>query len=188
MTSDDSILPGAVAREELHARHIELRGYKRCDGLFEVEARLQDRKPHDFRPPSDVRVIPANEPVHDLGLCVVFDEEMVIRAVRTIAKAAPYQECVGGGHSLQALVGRRIGPGWSQMVRKCLTPSETCTHLRELLIPLATAAYQSMTVMKLDQVMAMAADGIDSCYAYSASRELVRKRWPDFHRAAAEDD
>ena len=35
-------------REELHFRRIDMRGYRRSDGLLEVEGRVTDRKPTDF--------------------------------------------------------------------------------------------------------------------------------------------
>ena len=37
-----------VARELLHLRDIELRGYRRADGLFDIEATLQDTKSYAF--------------------------------------------------------------------------------------------------------------------------------------------
>jgi hypothetical protein len=179
---------GVVTREELHLRRIELRGFRRSDGLFEVEARLTDRKPHDFQPPSGTRVVPAGEPIHDHGLRVVFDADMVIREMDTAIRAYPYRECPQGGASLQALVGVRIGAGWSGEVRKRLPSADTCTHLKEMLIPLASAAMQSMHAVRLHQVDAVDASGrplkIDSCYAYGAARELVLQRWPAFHRPA----
>jgi hypothetical protein len=180
---------GVVTREELHLRRIELRGFRRSDGLFEVEARLTDRKPHDFQPPSGTRVVPAGEPIHDHGLRVVFDADMVIREMDTAIRAYPYRECPQGGASLQALVGVRIGAGWSGEVRKRLPSADTCTHLKEMLIPLASAAMQSMHAVRLHQVDAVDASGrplkIDSCYAYGAARELVLHRWPAFHRPEA---
>ena len=182
------VAPAAeVTREELHLRRIEFRGFRRSDGLFEVQASLTDRKPHDFTPPSGGRVVPANEAIHDHGLRVVFDADMVIRAVETFMRAYPYRECPQGGDTLQALVGLRIGPGWSSEVRRRLPAADTCTHLREMLIPLATAAFQSMHAVKVDQLDEVDAAGrprkIDSCHAYGASRELVKRLWPAFHRA-----
>jgi hypothetical protein len=178
--------PG-VTREPLHARRIAFDAFRRSDGLFEVEGQVTDRKPHDFTPPSGLRVVPANEPIHDIGLRVVFDLDMIVREVGTFIRAYPYRECPGGGASLQALVGLRIGAGWSGEVRKRLPPGDTCTHLREILIPLATAAIQAVNPLR-SQLLLDATDAggkpfkIDSCYAYGASRELVMQRWPAFHR------
>jgi hypothetical protein len=176
-----------VSREPLHVRRIVFEGFRRSDGLFEVEGHLTDRKSHDFAPPSGLRVVPANEPIHDIGLRVVFDLDMIVLAVGTTIRAYPYRECPGGGESLQALVGLRIGAGWSGEVRKRLPPGDTCTHLREILIPLATAAIQAVNPLRAQaQLEATDASGkplkIDSCYAYGAARELVLQRWPAFHR------
>lgn len=190
MTSKEPrVLGDEVTREPLHIRRIAFQGFRRSDGLFEVEGHLTDQKPLDFTPPSSQRVVRAHDPIHDIGLRVVFDLDMVVHAVSTFIRAYPYRECPGGGDSLQALVGLRIGAGWSGEVRKRLPPGETCTHLREILIPLATAAIQAVNPLRA-QVLLDATDAsgkplkIDSCYAYGASRELVLQRWPAFHRPA----
>jgi hypothetical protein len=178
---------GEVTREPLHTRQIHFEGFRRSDGLFEIVGQLVDRKPHDFAPPSGLRVVPANEPIHDIGVRVVFDLDMVIHAVATTLRAYPYRDCQGGGESLQALVGLRIGAGWSGEIRKRLPAGDTCTHLREILIPLATAAIQAVNPLR-SRTLLDAADAsgrplkIDSCYAYGASRELVLKHWPAFQR------
>ncbi|PRD78263.1 hypothetical protein C6P74_16810 [Burkholderia multivorans] len=184
---DHAVATERVAREPLHTRQITFEGFRRSDGLFEIEGYLTDRKPHDFAPPSSPRVVPANEPIHDLGLRVVFDLDMIVHEVETFIRAYPYRECPGGGATLQALVGLRIGAGWSGEVRKRLPPGDTCTHLREILIPLATAAIQTVNPLRSQTLLdATDASGkplkIDSCFAYGASRELVLQRWPAFHR------
>lgn len=177
-----------ITREELHFRRLDFRGWRRSDGLFEVEARLLDSKPHDFAPPSGSRVVPANEAIHDLGLRLVFDEDLVVQAVSSFVHAFPYPPCPRGGDSLQALVGLRIGAGWSTAVRQRLPASETCAHLREILVPLASAVMQSMNTRRMHLLDATDASGkplkVDSCYAYGATRELVLQRWPAYHRAA----
>ena len=45
---------------------------------------------------------------------------MIVHEVETFIRAYPYRECPGGGATLQALVGLRIGAGWSGEVRKRL--------------------------------------------------------------------
>lgn len=183
-------VPDNVLREEIHCRQLDFRGYRRADGLFEVSAQLTDRKPHDFTPPGGSRTVPAHAPIHDLGVRLVFDEDMVVRKVSTFINAHPYAQCPGGGDTLQSLVGLRIGPGWNSEVRKRLPSCDTCTHLREILAPLATAAWQTMTVQRRHLLDARDSNGkpvkIDSCYAYGASRELVQHLWPDFHRPATQ--
>ena len=174
--------------ELLHVRQIEMRGARRSDGLFQVEGRVTDRKPNVFTLASGGRTVPANTAIHDLGVRLVFDSDMVVVDVQTFTDAAPYDACPGGGQALQSMKGVRIGPGWSSEVRKRLSGARSCTHLMELLMPLATTAIQAMSSVRTGQPEPLDADGrpkkIDSCYAYAADGELVRSRWPQFFRPA----
>ena len=43
-------LPPSGPREEMHARNIDIRGYKRPDGLYDVEGHLTDIKTSTFTP------------------------------------------------------------------------------------------------------------------------------------------
>jgi hypothetical protein len=187
-SASDSPLPIAdgLTREELHFRRIDMRGFRRSDGLYEVEGRVVDRKPHDSTPPSGGRFVPAHEPIHDMGVRLVFDEDLTIHGVQTLTLASPYAPCPEGGRALQSLKGVRMASGWSREVRSRLGGARSCTHLMELLIPLATTAIQSLTVPRRGRPDTLDASGrpikIDSCYAYAAERELVLTRWPQFHR------
>ncbi|WDD90657.1 DUF2889 domain-containing protein (plasmid) [Burkholderia sp. FERM BP-3421] len=178
---------GDVEREPLHHRQIDLQGYRRSDGLYEVRAHLIDRKTHDFVPPGGDREIPAQTAVHDLGVSLVFDPAtMIVRAVDTFVHAHPYAQCPGGGATLQALVGLRIGAGWNSEIRKRLPNCDTCTHLKELLGPLASTAIQTTVLLRTRAIHAQDGSGkplkIDSCFTYGASRDLVRRLWPEHHR------
>ena len=183
----------AVTREELHFRRIDMRGYRRSDGLFEVEGRVTDRKPYDFMPFSGGgRDVPAHEPIHDMGVRVVYDSQLRVRDVSTFTNAAPYGHCPEGGRALQSLKGLRMISGWSKEVKSRLGGARSCTHLMELLIPMATTAFQSLSVLRLNQDDKVDITGrpikIDSCYAYGAQRELVRRRWPEFYRPPSPEE
>lgn len=176
-----------VTREELHFRRIDMRGYRRADGLFEVEGRVTDRKSYEFVPVCGGRQVPAQEPVHDMGVRLVFDENMQVHAVQTFTEAAPYAVCPEGGRALQALKGMYLTGGWSKEVRSKLGGAQSCTHLLELLMPLATVAFQTTSALRRSRPEALDAQGrpkrIDQCYAYGAGQELVRRHWPQFYRA-----
>ncbi|AOJ26966.1 MULTISPECIES: DUF2889 domain-containing protein [Burkholderia] len=189
MVPRHDIAHDGITREEIHHRHIDMRGYRRSDGLFEVTACLADRKTSDFTPPGGTRTVAALSPIHDLGVTLVFDADMVVRAVSTFIRSHPYAQCPGGGDSLQALVGLSIGAGWNSEVRKRLPSCDTCTHLKELLGPIATTAYQTMVGMRRSSLDYRDSEGkplkIDSCHAYSASRDLVKRLWPEYHRPSS---
>ena len=50
---------------------------------------------------------------------------------------------------MRVIVGERIRGGWSMMVKAKLGGAAGCTHLMELLIPMATAAYQTLSSVRL---------------------------------------
>ena len=181
--------PADVCRQALHHRQIDMRGFRRSDGLFEVEGRVVDRKPFDFVPLSSDRNIPAQQAIHDMGVRLVFDRTMLVLEVHTFTDAAPYDICPQGGAALQSIKGLRIGPGWTSEVRRRLAGPGSCTHLMELLIPMATTAIQAMSPVNAGKPESLDANGrprkIDSCYAYSAERPLVQQRWPEFYRGPA---
>lgn len=176
-------------RKELHFRRIEMRGYARDDSLYEIEGRLVDSKPFDITIVGGGKQVPANEEIHHLGVRLVFDRDMVVREVATFANATPFSTCQGGGDILQVMVGVRIGAGWGREVRSRLPSDAVCTHLRELLGPMATTAFQALTEERKRRPEAVDAQGkplkIGTCFAYAVDGDLVRIRWPEFHRPKA---
>lgn len=180
-------VPRESAREELHCRRIEMKGFAREDGLFEVEGRIIDTKPYDFMPKSGEVGVPAGDDIHNMSLTLVFDTDMVVQGVRTEYRAAPYEICPAAGLAMQSLIGLRIGPGWNSEARKRLLASERCTHLTELLGPMATTAIQALSALRAGQPEPVNEAGrplkIGSCYAYAAHREIVARRWPEYEVA-----
>lgn len=178
-----------VTREELHFRRIDMRGWRRSDGLYEVEGRVTDRKPHAFKAPNGSKVVPANEPIHDMGVKLVFDGDMLVNDIVAFTDSAPYPDCYAAGHALEVLKGVRIASGWSGEVHRRLGGEKSCTHLMQILIPLGTTAFQSLSMVRLARPEVLAAGGrpvkVDSCYAYAANREVVMRKWPAFYTGPA---
>ena len=85
-------LPLSVPRDELHLRRIELRGFRRGDGLFDVEARMVDTKTHEL-PLADGRIVPAGEPVHDMSIRLVVDEALNVIDIVASTDASPFGIC-----------------------------------------------------------------------------------------------
>ena len=172
-----------MERTELHCRHIDIRGFRRSDGLFEVEGRIIDTKPYDLDIPFG-RKVAAHSPLHNLGVRLVYDMDLLVHDVTTFTDAAPYDVCPGGGIALKAVIGLRMVAGWNMAVRNRINKSHNCTHLVELLGPLATVAFQTISGLRTPQDT-LDKDGrplkIGSCYAYAADGEMVKKRWPHFY-------
>lgn len=185
MTDKDPPVEPVVTREELHFRRIDMRGWQRSDGLYEVEGHITDFKPHDFKPPNGDKVVPAGQAVHDMGVTLVYDDAMRVHEVRPFMNSAPYDVCFGAPETLQTLKGLSIASGWSSEVRKRLSGSQSCNHLMGMLIPMAATAYQTLTVKRGGRVDAVKPDGspakIGTCFAYAPTSPVVLYRWPNFY-------
>lgn len=179
-------LTPAAPRRPIHGRALEMTAYERDDGLFDVDAHLVDRKPFDFYARNRPSPLPAGEPLHDLSIRLTFDRDGTVRAVEAAADATPHALCREAVSTLQSMVGERIGRGWSSKVRERLSGKASCNHLMEMLLPIATTAFQGFMGIDARQPRsadeAHAATRLDACYAYDRRRELVRNFWPALHR------
>lgn len=168
-----------------------MRGYRRIDGLFDIEAHLVDTKTHKLTLENG-HIVSPGEPVHDMSIRLVVDASLNVIDVVAVTDAAPFAACPEATATLQSLKGLRIGAGWSMAIRERLSGRNGCTHLTELLKPLGTAAFQTLAPIRLSQPVAVDASGkprkIDSCYAYASDREIVRRRWPIHFDGAAKGE
>ncbi len=175
----------SASRRELHLRQIEMRGFERDDGLFDIEGRVNDRKPRAFKSPAGERHVGAGEFIHDMWLRITVDRDLVVQSISSVTDASPYPVCQRGNGNLDRIVGMKIGSGWSSEVKRRLGGAQCCTHLMELLIPMATAAFQSLSFIRLSGPDRADANGrplkIDSCFAYSSNSAVVARRWPSYY-------
>jgi hypothetical protein len=178
-------LPAHGDRRPLHLRRIEIAGYARPDGLYEIEAHLTDTKTTGFRIAATGRAVEDGATVHDMRVRMVVDDELVVHEVCASTDVSPYPVCPEAAGSLAAMVGDRISAGWSRRVKQKLGGRASCTHLMELLLPMATAAYQTIAPVRLNRPERLGLDGrpvrLDSCLAYAGDGEVARQRWPEHY-------
>lgn len=136
-------LPAPALRSLFHTREVIYRGFRREDGLWDLEGTLCDQKAYAVtlygQPPR-----PAGRPVHDLAVRLTLDDQFIVRAAVSSMDATPFTECLQARAPIERLVGARLGPGWRQAIERAMGGVEGCTHLRELLSNMATAAYQTI--------------------------------------------
>ncbi len=174
-------------RREIHHRAINLKAYAREDGLYDVEAHLQDRKPFAFDRILSSDSTVAGQPLHDLWLRITVDSEYVLRKIEASSDITPFGVCKEAESTLAVLLGTRIARGWSSLVKERLKGSASCTHLVEMLIPMGTTALQGIRGLDVKKSHAeVDAAGlplkINSCYAFGQGREVVMKIWPQHSR------
>lgn len=178
-------LPDSPHRTLLHTRRIEMRGYRREDGLYEIDGRVTDVKTEPTRRLDGGRDFVPGMPIHDMWVRLVVDETLLVRDIVAVTDASPYEICREAVEPMRVMVGERIRAGWSLTVKSRLGGAKGCTHLMEMLIPLGTAAYQTLTSLRLRHPTPVDGNGrphkIDSCYAYGRTREVVHTLWPRFY-------
>ena len=166
-------------REEMHNRTIEMRGYRREDGLYDIEGRITDIKT-EFYQVSGGRPVPPNTLLHDMWVRLTIDEKLEVRMVESTTDFSPFPECPGAAAGLQALKGANMGKGWRKAISERLEGALGCTHVRELLNTMGSTAHQSMgRIRRAKQGMPTVAPPIvNTCYAYATERDVVSRRWP----------
>jgi Protein of unknown function (DUF2889) len=186
-------LSDPAPREPFHTRTVTCRGFRREDGQWDIEGRLTDVKSYAFDNQWRGSIEPG-DPVHDMWIRLTVTDELEVTAVEAVTDKSPFRICPDITPNFQRLVGLRIGPGWTRATRARLGGTEGCTHLVELLGPVATTAFQTV-VPGLARVRALRGEPepdraggrprlLDTCHAFASDGEVVRRLWPDFHDGA----
>jgi hypothetical protein len=161
----------AVQRRHVHTRSIVCEAFEREDGLWDVEANMTDVKAYD------VDRARAGEPLHDMWVRLTLDTALVIHGVESVMDAFPRGVCPHAVDPMQELVGVKIGAGWQAEVRKRIGGALGCTHLRELLAPMATTAMQAMGgVLRSRSDAAQPRHGRGTCFAKSDDGDRAQYR------------
>ncbi|MDB5315697.1 MAG: hypothetical protein JWO24_1541 [Rhodospirillales bacterium] len=141
-------LSAPAERDLLHLRDIELRGYQRADGLFDIEAHLTDTKSYGFA--NDGRGwIEKGEALHGMWIRLTLDEDMLIHSCEAASDFTPYPICPQAAPNFAALAGLKIGPGFNRAVKERVGGVLGCTHLREVLGQVATVTYQTLYPVRM---------------------------------------
>ncbi len=189
------------ARRLLHTRSIDLRGYYRDDGLWDIEAHFADVKTYSYE--SRWRgTVPAGHPVHDMSLRLTLDRDRVVVDIEAIMDVQPYTLCSDITPNFKRLIGVKVGPGWNRRVREAVGGVEGCTHLAELLGPLATVTFQTLSGDYAKELMGMAtgergkivgdAAGatpfmLNGCYTWASDSPVVQQDYPLYYKPRSAD-
>ncbi len=168
-----------AAREPLHRRTIEIQGYKRADGLYDIEARLVDAKPFDFKLAAGVRR--AGEPIHSMWLRITVDRTLTIVDAAASMDAMPYVDhCDAIVPAYRKLIGLAIRPGYHEKLKELFGGVQGCTHISELAAVLATGTFQTMAGQRL-QDPAQKPFQLDRCHALASDAPAVGRYYPKWY-------
>ncbi|SFI00424.1 Protein of unknown function [Collimonas sp. OK307] len=182
------------ARSLLHTRQVTCTAYQRSDGMVDIEGRMQDTKAGDMRTP--FKQLHAGDTLHLMRMIMTIDHKMTIHHIEAHTDAGPTPFCADINAAYSALEGLKIGPGFKQQVKSRVGGRMGCTHLSDLLGPMATTAMQALMPLWMEEEMQRVVSDpayrmakpwiIDTCHAYRSDGEAVRSVMPDFYRSADE--
>jgi hypothetical protein len=186
-----------IGRQHLHTRRVTCQGFFREDGLWDIEGRITDEKSYEHANEWRGALKPGDF-VHDMSIRLTIDNKFTIVDVEAVTDKSPYRMCGDITPDFKKLIGLRIGGGFHRAVRERLGGIHGCTHIVELLGPVATTAFQTVASKKAqdlsrahrDKTGTPADDAdksrrkpymLDSCHTWASDSE-VTKRWvPDFY-------
>ncbi|MDQ5848364.1 MAG: DUF2889 domain-containing protein [Pseudomonadota bacterium] len=171
-----------VERELTHTRRVRYEGYKRVDGLWDIEAHLSDVKNHDYQLKTGVRR--AGQPIHEMWLRLTIDRQLAIVDATASSDAVPYPgSCETIAPAYRKLIGLNLVRDFRRKARELLGGTRGCTHLTEMLDGLPTAAIQTFAgEMKEDRGDGTRPFQLDQCHALETSGDTVKKWYPKWHR------
>ncbi len=180
-------LSDSAPRETRHNRNLEMAGYQREDGMWDIEGHLKDIKGYDFDSTWRGKVT-AGTPVHEMWIRLTVDNTLRIHAVEAALDAGPHTICPNITPNFKVLEGERIAPGWFNNVKRLLGGVNGCVHMVEMLGPMGTVAYQTLGPSRVTDAQD-GADGrvrkkparLDTCHVMASDGELAKERWPEFY-------
>ncbi len=183
-----------VARTLKHRRNFCYEVYEREDGLWDIEAQMQDRKSYPFPLASEPRA--AAQALHNMILRVTVDAQLNIVAVQANTLVAPYlPQCANIIPDYQQMVGLNIMHGFRAALRAQFSGVLGCTHITELANTLPTVVVQGVGVelaSRKRKAMGDAQAGmpfqLNQCHALIDTGEAVRLYYPRWYRAPSASD
>lgn len=178
-----------VPRTHVHTRSVVFRGYRREDGLWDIEAELTDAKTYTHKTP-DRGVLEAGEPVHGMAIRLTVEDSFKIVDIAVRMEAHPFPECQQAKPPVARLIGHTLGRGWRSSIEHALGKTQGCAHLRELLFNCATAAYQTIPHYRNhlrrqaglpDPVLKRPPPHLGQCLAWDFDGPVVKRNRPQFY-------
>jgi hypothetical protein len=186
-------LSSPTEREHIHTRTVTCQGFRRKDGLWDIEGHITDIKTYGFEN-HDRGKIPPGEPVHEMWIRVTIGDDLVIRNVEAVTDYAPFSACDAIAPNYENLVGLKLGPGLRKQIRDRTGGVHGCTHLNELMGPIATTAFQTVFPILARQSLQGSEDSdgenpkpkrrmplINTCHGWRSDGPAVKRVAPDFY-------
>ena len=175
-----------VSRQIKHTRVVTCQGYQRDDGLWDIEGRIVDTKPYRFRNRDRGGWIEADEALHDMSIRLTVTLDLEVVDVDAVIDASPYNYCKSANAMARNLVGLKIAPGWTDKSKRAMGANQGCTHLTELLGPVATTTIQTIASERIRRSESSGKQRppafLNTCHSYADTSPVVKLQWPQHYR------
>ena len=174
-------LPTPSPRTRLHTRRVSYEGFRRDDGLFDLEGHLTDVKDHDYALLTGLR--PAGVAVHDMWVRVTVGSDYIIRSIEVRTDGMPYETCNRIEPAYAKLAGASLLHGFRKTLYDAMGGVRGCSHLTELLAHAPTAAIQMFAGLRRE--IEPGGDKpfqLDRCHALETTTDTVRRYYPQWYR------
>ena len=172
-------------RKHIHTRKIQCNGFKRDDGLWDIEGRIVDTKTYSFYN-LDRGNISSGEAIHDMEIRLTLDDNLIVQKAEASTKSSPYSICGDKNHVFSSLEGVAIKPGWRREVIKRMGGVKGCVHLTDMVTgPIAVTAHQTIhkaREQRKESVLGKKPPQLNSCHAYGQNSNIVKRMWPEFYK------
>ena len=191
-------LTSPTPRTHQHTRVVECKGFRRDDGLWDIEGHITDCKTYDFHSEARGGTVTAGVPVHEMWLRLTLDDTLTVKAVEATTDYSPFPAtCPHIAPDYQKIVGLKIGPGWNKAIKERMGGVNGCTHLSELLGPVATTAFQTIYPILTKEARERkqtAGDHsgpqtfplLNTCHGFRSDGDVVKKIAPAFYTGKTE--
>ncbi|MEO8298602.1 MAG: DUF2889 domain-containing protein [Burkholderiales bacterium] len=186
-------MPPAAPRRPLHTRTVVTRGFLRDDGMWDIEGELLDVKEYVYED-RERGAMPPGQPEHLMRVRLTLDQAMVVRACYIDMAEIPFDYCAGAANGQDRLVGVTLGAGWRQAVGVAMKGIKGCTHVREVLLAMATTAFQTVSAYREqfepESGMPQGTNGelpffLNGCRSWDVAGPVVAKFFPEYARKKA---
>lgn len=184
-------LSAPAPRHHIHTREVTCNGYRRADGLWDIEGHLVDVKSYCFHTTGRGDIQPG-EAIHEMWLRLTVTDEFEVVDIEAHTVQSPFPVCDRVVGAYKGLIGLTIGAGWNRAIKERLGGVRGCTHLTELLGPIATTAFQTIYPLlsreRAEQAALRPEKGpverpalLDVCHVFDTNGAYVKEHWPDHY-------
>lgn len=177
-------------RQLMHRRTFTYEVYEREDGLWDIDAQMQDHKARDITVANQQRTV--GNALHHMVLRLTLDNTLTIVAVESKTIAAPYNElCKVINPAYEKMIGLNVLKGFRAGLKERFADTAGCTHITELANTMPTVAVQGigveLAVRARKSVEASGEDAgvkpfqLDKCHALATHAPAVALYYPKWY-------